>query len=75
MSVEHQLEIEQNEKEIIQLKNEKLEAEIMLKTKELADTSMQLVERSDALSKVKEELQKLYKNTNENHDIKKLFTC
>jgi len=71
MSVVHQLEIEQNEKEIIRLKNEKLEAEIMLKTKELADTSMQLVERSDALSKVKEELQKLYKNTNENHDIKK----
>ena len=71
MSVEHQLEMEQNEKEIIRLKNEKLEAEIMLKTKELVDTSMQLVERSDALSKVKEELQKLYKNTNENHDIKK----
>ena len=71
MSVEHQLEMEQNEKEIIRLKNEKLEAEIMLKTKELVDTSMQLVERSDALSKVKEGLQKLYKNTNENHDIKK----
>jgi DNA-binding CsgD family transcriptional regulator len=71
MSIEHQLAIEQNEKEIIRLKNEKLEAEIMLKTKELADTSMQLVERSDALSKVKDELQKLYKNTNENHDIKK----
>ncbi len=71
MSVEHQLEMEQNEKEIIRLKNEKLEAEIMLKTKELVDTSMQLVERSDALFKVKEELQKLYKNTNENHDIKK----
>ena len=71
MSVEHQLEMEQNEKEIIRLKNEKLEAEIMLKTKELVDTSMQLVERSDALYKVKEELQKLYKNTNENHDIKK----
>jgi len=71
MSVVHQLEIEQNEKEIIRLKNEKLEAEIMLKTKELADTSMQLVERSDALSKVKDELQKLYKNTSENHDIKK----
>jgi ligand-binding sensor domain-containing protein/DNA-binding CsgD family transcriptional regulator len=71
MSIEHQLAIEQNEKEIIRLRNEKLEAEIMLKTKELADTSMQLVERSDALSKVKDELQKLYKNTNENHDIKK----
>ncbi len=71
MSVVHQLELEKNEKEIIRLKNEKLESEIMLKTKELVDTSMQLVERSDALSKVKEELQKLYKNTNENHDIKK----
>lgn len=71
MSVFHQLELEKNEKEIIRLKNEKLESEIMLKTKELVDTSMQLVERNDALSKVKEELQKLYKNTNENHDIKK----
>ncbi len=70
----HQLEIEKNEKEIIKLKNEKLEGEILLKTKELADTSMHLVERSDALLKVKEELQKLYKNTNENHDIKKTLT-
>jgi DNA-binding CsgD family transcriptional regulator len=70
----HQLELEKNEKEIIKLKNEKLEGEILLKTKELADTSMHLVERSDALLKVKEELQKLYKNTNENHDIKKTLT-
>lgn len=67
----HQLELEKNEKEIIKLRNEKLESEILLKTKELADTSIQLVERSDALIKVKEELQKLYRNTNENHDIKK----
>ena len=70
----HQLELEKNEKEIIKLKNEKLEGEILLKTKELADTSMHLVERSDALLKVKEELQKLYKNTHENHDIKKTLT-
>jgi len=68
------LELEKNEKEIIKLKNEKLEGEILLKTKELADTSMHLVERSDALLKVKEELQKLYKNTHENHDIKKTLT-
>ena len=68
------MELEKNEKEIIKLKNEKLEGEILLKTKELADTSMHLVERSDALLKVKEELQKLYKNTNENHDIKKTLT-
>jgi DNA-binding CsgD family transcriptional regulator len=32
---------------------------------------MHLVERSDALLKVKEELQKIYRKTNENHDIKK----
>ncbi|HSF45193.1 MAG TPA: triple tyrosine motif-containing protein [Chitinophagaceae bacterium] len=71
MSVLHQLEMEHNEKEIMRLKNEKLESEILLKTKELADTSMHLVERSDALLKVKEELQKIYRKTNENHDIKK----
>jgi DNA-binding CsgD family transcriptional regulator len=71
MSILHQLELETNEKEIIQLRNENLESEILLKTKELADTSIQLVEKSDTLLKVKEELQKLYRNTNENHDIKK----
>ncbi len=71
INVLHQLELEKNEKEIIKLRNEKLESEILLKTKELADTSIQLVERSDALIKVKEELQKMYRNTNENHDIKK----
>jgi len=32
---------------------------------------MRLVERSDALNKVKDELQKLYKKTGENHDIKR----
>ncbi len=53
------------------LKNDKLESDILLKTKELADTSMHLVERNDALIKVKEELQKLYKKSDENYDIKK----
>ena len=71
INILHQLELEKNEKEIIKLKNDKLENEIILKTKELADTSMHLVERSDALLKIKEELQKIYKNTNENHDVKK----
>ena len=71
INVLHQLQLEKNEKEIIQLKNEKLENEIVLKTRELADTSMHLVERSDALLKVKESLEQLYKKTNGNHDIKK----
>lgn len=67
----HQLEMEKNEKEIIKLQNEKLANEVIYKNKELADVSMHLVERSDALLKVKDELQRLYKKTGENHDIKK----
>lgn len=67
----HQLEMEKNEKEIIKLQNEKLVSEVIYKNKELADVSMHLVERSDALLKVKDELQRLYKKTGENHDIKK----
>lgn len=67
----HQLELEKNEKEIIKLQNEKLASEVLFKNKELADATMHLVERSDALAKVKDELQKLYKNTSNNHDVKK----
>ena len=67
----HQLEVEKNEKEIIQLQIEKLSNEVTYKNKELADASMHLVERSDALIKVKDELQQLYKKTGGNHDVKK----
>ena len=42
-----------------------------MKAKELADTSMHLVERNEALLKVKDELQKFYRKTDGNHDIKK----
>lgn len=67
----YHLEIEKNEKEIIRLQNEKLVSEVRGKTKELADANMHLVERNDALQKVKTELQRLYKKSDENHDIKK----
>jgi ligand-binding sensor domain-containing protein len=66
----HNLEIEKNEKAIIKLQNEKLANEVFLKKKELADASMHLIEREDALARVKEELQKLYKKTGNNHDVK-----
>jgi DNA-binding CsgD family transcriptional regulator len=66
----HNLQIEKSEKEIIKLQNEKLAQEVLLKKKELADASMHLVEREDALSRVKEELKKLYKKTGNNHDVK-----
>jgi ligand-binding sensor domain-containing protein/ribosomal protein L23 len=67
----HQLELQKSEKEIIELQNEKLINEVIYKNKELADASMHLVERGDALVKVKDELQQLYKKTGGNHDVKK----
>jgi ligand-binding sensor domain-containing protein len=66
----HNLQIEKSEKEIIKLQNEKLAQEILLQKRELADASMHLVEREDALNRVKDELQKLYKKTGNNHDVK-----
>ncbi|HEY4060667.1 MAG TPA: triple tyrosine motif-containing protein [Puia sp.] len=66
----HNLEIEKSEKEIIKLQNEKLANEVLLKKRELANASMHLVEREDALARVKDELQTLYKKTGHNHDVK-----
>src|SRR5690606_35226293 len=43
---QHQLQIEHNENEIVRLKNEKLEAEVDFKNKELATTSMHLVQKN-----------------------------
>jgi DNA-binding NarL/FixJ family response regulator len=44
---------------------------MIYKKRELADASMHLVERTDALLKVKNELQHLYTKTGGNHDVKK----
>ena len=67
----HQLKVEKNEKEIIKLQNEKLANEVKFKNRELADANLHLVERTDALTRVKDELQQLYRKTNNNHDVKK----
>jgi DNA-binding CsgD family transcriptional regulator len=68
----HQLEIEKNEKEIVKLQNEKLENEVLSKTKELASTSMQLMENSGALTKLRVELSKLDLGDEEGGDLKKI---
>jgi len=60
----HQLELEKSDKEIIKLRNEKLEAEIGHKNKELASTAMHLVQKGELLGNVKEHLQKLRKGAN-----------
>ncbi|SEW32777.1 ligand-binding sensor domain-containing protein [Chitinophaga arvensicola] len=66
----HQLELEKNEKEIIKLQNEKLANEIHFKNNALADASMHLVERGDALVKVKDILAAVYKKNGNNPEIK-----
>ena len=60
----HQLELEKSEKEIVKLRNEKLEAEIGHKNKELASAAMHLVQKGDLLGSVREELIRLKKVSN-----------
>lgn len=67
----HQLRLEKQEKEIIKLQKEKLENEVKFKNHELANATMHLVEKDTVLTKVKDELQRIYKKTGNNHDIKK----
>lgn len=55
----HQLELDKSEKEIINLKNEKLELEIDTKNSELASNTMHLVQKADMMFKIKNELFKL----------------
>ncbi|SKB26063.1 Y_Y_Y domain-containing protein [Parapedobacter luteus] len=49
-----QLELDRSEKEVVRLQNEKLEAEIAFKNKELANMTMHLIQRGEVLSKIKE---------------------
>ena len=50
----NQLELDQREKELIRLKNEKLESEIDFKNRELANLTMHLVQRGEVLTKIKD---------------------
>jgi DNA-binding CsgD family transcriptional regulator len=73
----HQLEIKKSEAEIVKLKNEKLEAELQLKNKELATTSINLVQRGEVLHKIKDEVLRMKKTGTEHEhneeDFKKLI--
>jgi len=59
----HQLEMEKTEKEIVKLKNDKLEAEIQHKNTELASVAMHLVQKGELLGKIKEQMVKLKKQS------------
>jgi DNA-binding CsgD family transcriptional regulator len=72
----HQLEIEKTEKEIVKLKNEKLEAEIQHKNTELASVAMHLVQKGELLGKIKDQMVRLKKqseNEKGSDDLKKII--
>ena len=76
LTYQHQIELEKSEKELIKLKNEKLEAEIEFKNTELATTVMNLVQKKEFLLKIKDELNKLNKSgkeTIETNELKKIL--
>jgi ligand-binding sensor domain-containing protein len=62
LSYLHQLELDRTEKEIIRLKNERLEADVNHKNKELSTMTMHLVQRNKVLAKIKEVISTVIKN-------------
>ncbi len=56
LQLQHQLAMRDNETQIIQLKNEKLQSELEYKNTELASSAMNLVQKKEMLSKIKEDL-------------------
>jgi len=64
LSYLHSLELDRSEKEIIALKNDKLETELNYKNKELASITMHLVDRGRLLLNIKDELLALTKKLN-----------
>lgn len=75
LTYQHQLELEKTEKELIRLKNEKLEAEIEHKNAELASTAMNLVQKKEFMLKLTDELSKLSKGKEmvETSELKKII--
>lgn len=76
MAYQHQLELEQTEKELIKLQNEKLEGEIEHKNAELASATMNLVQKKEFILKLKGELQQLQKTNkvaDDQPELKKLL--
>lgn len=72
----HQLEMERNEQQITKLQKKQLEAEVEFKNKELATTTMHLVQRGKLLSKIGDELLPLVEQTTSKesaNDLKKVI--
>lgn len=57
----HQLELDRNEKEIVELKNQKLETDLNFKNRELLTMTINLVQRGEVLKKIREIISSLIK--------------
>lgn len=67
----HQLELDKNEKEIVKLRNEKLEAEVEHKNFELATSAMHLLQKKEMMDKLRDDLNGMLKNIENQETIKK----
>ncbi len=63
--LEHQLIEEKSQQEIIQLEKEKFQLQIQAKNQELAGNTMHLVQKSEMLQKIKEDIQKITKTVSD----------
>ncbi len=67
----HQLENDKNEKEIVKLKNEKLETEIEHKNFELATSAMHLLQKKEMMDKLRDDLNGMLRNIDNEETVKK----
>jgi len=63
----------ENEKRIVQLKNESLQNEVKLKSKQLANTAMALVKKNETLQEIKKELAQNKTNFDNHYSYKKIL--
>jgi ligand-binding sensor domain-containing protein/DNA-binding CsgD family transcriptional regulator len=76
LAYQHQLALAESEKEIANLRNGKLDAEIKHKNAELANATMNLVQKKEFILKLKKELQQFQKDAKvgeNNIELKKLL--
>ncbi|MFY0255500.1 triple tyrosine motif-containing protein [Chitinophaga sp. 30R24] len=63
--IRHQLELERNEMQLVKLRNEKLQDDVLHKNKELATAAMNIVQKGKILSHIKETLLESINKTSE----------
>lgn len=76
LAYQHQLELAKSEKETAHLRNEKLDTEIKHKNAELANATMNLVQKKEFILKLKKELQQFQKSAKieeDNLELKKIL--